>query len=104
MIHVGTAGPVWVCAVCASGKRDLGPVEDPQGPLARVASLDWSRPTMLEYLAPCPWCGDDSQAVRHAMIVRLCVADESEAKRRGLDEKRARSVDADGELVAKERP
>jgi hypothetical protein len=103
VIHVGTVGPVWVCATCAAGKRELGPVEDPQGPLARVASLDRSRPTMLEYLTPCPWCGDDSQAVRHAMIVRLCVADADQAKRRGLDESKVRAVDTAGELVAKER-
>ena len=104
MIHVGNAGPIWVCATCSTNKRDLGPVEDPHGPLARVAALDRSRPTVLEYLAPCPWCGDDSQAVRYAMIVRLCVVDADAAKARGLDETKVRAVDPTGELAAKERP
>ena len=100
MIHVGTAGTVWVCPACASAPMpELRPVEDDRGSVLRVPALAKGAPTTLDYLAPCPWCGSDAHAVRHAVIVRLCVADESEAKLRGLDTRKARTLEA-GDLVA----
>lgn len=101
MLHVGTAGTVWVCAACAAAPMPtLRPVEDAAGVVDRVPALARGTPTALDYLTPCPWCGDDSQAVRHAVIVRLCVPDEAAAKLRGLDDTKVRTLDASGELVA----
>ena len=100
MIHVGTAGTILVCPACASAPMPkLGAVEDAGGVMSRVPSLAKGVPTTLDYLAPCPWCGSDAHAVRHAVIVRLCVPDELAAKLRGLDTRKARTLDA-GDLVA----
>ncbi len=101
MIHVGTAGTVWVCPECAAAPMpDLGSVVDARGRVSRVAALDKGAATQLDYLSACPWCLTDDHAVRHAVIVRLYVADEAEAKRRGLDTSKARSLDQAGDLVA----
>jgi len=101
VIHVGTAGTVWVCPECAASPMpDLGSVVDARGRVSRVAALDKGAPTTLDYLAPCPWCMSDGHAVRHAVIVRLYVADEAGAKRRGIDTSKARTLDQAGDLVA----
>ena len=101
MIHVGTAGTVWVCPECALAPMpDLGTVVDAVGRVTRVAALDKGAATRLDYLSICPWCLTDDHAVHHAVIVRLCVADELEAKRRGHDTSKARTLDQAGDLVA----
>lgn len=101
MIHVGNAGTVWVCGKCAKDApgRDLGAVTDDVGSLRRVATLDERQPPQVEYLAPCPWCGDDTTARRLAVGVRLVVDSEAEAQARGLGDVREARVVVDGRLV-----